>query len=126
MEEMQRGWHPTGKVLGNVVGGIIGKLGEEERRGQTEEMQRSSRSIDPGYLPMYGGEKRGQTEEMQRSWHPTCKVLGNVVGGIVGKLGEEERRGQTEEMERSSRSQDPGYHLFGHENREETNMIREG
>merc|ERR1711953_598814 len=69
----------------------------EERRGK--------RSIDPGFHS-HGGEKRGdtniiregkrgQTEEMQRGWHPTGKVLGNVIGGVVGKL-----RGDGNEMER--------------------------
>merc|ERR1711953_1167674 len=51
-------------------------------------------------------ERRGNANEMQRGWHPTGKVLGNVIGGVVGKLrggenlmqngkregGEEERR----------------------------------
>merc|ERR1711953_782776 len=31
-------------------------------------------------------ERRGQTNEEQRGWHPTGKVLGNVVGGVIGKL----------------------------------------
>merc|ERR1712226_1480458 len=86
--------------LHNMVCNRNGDCGRQKRGA--EERQ---------YLtPMqYGGaeeERRGQTEEMQRSWHPTGKVLGNVVGGIVGKLrggenlmqngpggeGEEERR----------------------------------
>merc|ERR1711894_783462 len=40
-------------------------------------------------------EERGETNEMQRSWHPTGKVMGNVIGGVVGKL-----RGDGNEMER--------------------------
>merc|ERR550532_2646480 len=107
-EEMQRGshWHPSGKVLGNVIGGVVGKLrrgenlmqngpgGEEERRcmqggpggppiicgrqkRQTNEMQNRGEGEE---------ERRGQTNEMQRGWHPTGKVLGNVIGGVVGKL----------------------------------------
>merc|ERR1712226_186976 len=204
--EMQRGWHPTGKVLGNVVGGIVGKLrggenlmqngpggeGEEERRcfqgwdpkttgcdphnmrrggnenlmqngkrggnenlmqngkreggenmmqngkreggeeerqcgvtmdcnygdeeeekrqGQTNEMQNGGEAEDErrsninemqnggeaeeerrsNINEMQNGgegeeERRGNANEMQRGWHPTGKVLGNVVGGIVGKL----------------------------------------
>merc|ERR1711879_744329 len=80
-----------GKVLGNVVGGIVGHLGEEER---------------------------GETNEMQRG-----KVLGKVVGGIVGHLGEEER-GETNEMRRGfrgGRSVDSGYGSGG-ENRGDTNI----
>merc|ERR1712076_32182 len=96
-----------GKVLGNVVGGIVGKLrggenlmqnanGQEKRQGcnlrsdgelrcpkweekreQTNEMQNGGEGEE---------ERRGNANEMQRGWHPTGKVLGNVVGGIVGKL----------------------------------------
>merc|ERR1711953_595405 len=137
--EMQRGWHPTGKVLGNVIGGVVGKLrggenlmqngkregGEEERRWDHNMMQNANgqekrqnmmqnangqekrqgcnlRSDGELRCPKWeekreqtnemqnGGEgeeeRRGNANEMQRGWHPTGKVLSNVVGGIVGKL----------------------------------------
>merc|ERR1711894_554745 len=48
-----------------------------KRRGGNENLMQNG----PG-----GEEERGQTNEMQRGWHPTGKVLGNVVGGVVGKL----------------------------------------
>merc|ERR1711953_902978 len=133
--EMQRGWHPTGKVLGNVIGGVVGKLrggenlmqngkregGEEERRWDHNMMQNANgqekrqnmmqnadgkekrqgcnlRSDGELRCPKWeekreqtnemqnGGEgeeeRRGNANEMQRGWHPTGKVLGNVVGGI--------------------------------------------
>merc|ERR1719499_2978337 len=82
--EMERG-----KVLGKVVGGIVGHLGEEER---------------------------GDTNEMERG-----KVLGKVVGGIVGQEGEEER-GETNEMQRGFRGGRRGGEA--EEERGETNMIR--
>merc|ERR1711894_561443 len=49
----------------------------EEKREQTNEMQNGGEGEE---------ERRGNANEMQRGWHPTGKVLGNVVGGIVGKL----------------------------------------
>merc|ERR1711953_968784 len=88
--EMQRGWHPTGKVLGNVVGEIVGKLrgGEnlmQNANGQEKRQGCNLRSDGELRCPKWE-EQRGKANEMQRGWHPTGKVLGNVVGGIVGKL----------------------------------------
>merc|ERR1711972_168708 len=79
----------------------------EERR-QTNQMQNGEEGEE---------ERRGNANVKQRSWHPSGKVLGNVIGGIVGHLrggenlmqnangqekrpgGEEERREQTNEMQ---------------------------
>merc|ERR1712226_182957 len=77
--EMQRGWHPTGKVLGNVVGGIVGKLrgenlmqngpGGEEKR-ETSMMQNGGEKRETSMM-QNGGEKREtsmmQNEEEKRS-----------------------------------------------------------
>merc|ERR1711953_912417 len=64
--EMQRGWHPTGKVLGNVVGGIVGKLrgenlmqngpGGEEKR-ETSMMQNGGEKRETSMM-QNGGENR--------------------------------------------------------------------
>merc|ERR1719322_1620144 len=110
--EMQRG-----KVLGKVVGGIVGHLGEEERgagdyswmdgidlvsfcsyctspdwKVTTDKAKKNCRKYCA-----HGHKKRGQTEEMQRGFRG-----GRSVDGIVGKVGEEER-GETNEMQRGFR-----------------------
>merc|ERR1719351_120848 len=84
-QEMQRGWHPTGKVLGNVVGGIVGKLrggenlmqnanGQEKRQGenlmqnangQEKRVWCNLRSDGDG-CPKGFGEERRQPNEKQR------------------------------------------------------------
>merc|ERR1711894_444483 len=59
--EMQRGWHPTGKVLGNVVGGIVGKLRENMMQNGPDGQEKRER-----YNPMQGG-KRGGNENMMQN-----------------------------------------------------------
>merc|ERR1711953_127007 len=57
--EMQRSWHPTGKVIGNVIGGVVGKL-----RGGENMMQNGKREGGENMMQI---EKREGGEE-ERRW----------------------------------------------------------
>merc|ERR1711972_1097524 len=64
--EMQRGWHPTGKLLGNVIGGVVGKLREGDNLMQNANGQ-EKRQGENLMQNANGQEKRQgeQTNEMQ-------------------------------------------------------------
>merc|ERR1711953_1133560 len=79
--EMQRSWHPTGKVIGNVIGGVVGKL-----RGGENMMQNGKR--EGGENMMQNG-KRGEEE----------RQCGVTMDCNYGDEEEEKRQGQINEMQ---------------------------
>merc|ERR1712038_1966378 len=127
--EMQRGWHPTGKVLGNVVGGIVGKLrgenlmqngpgGEEKRQGDpgrgTSMMQNGGEKRETSMM-QNGGEKRetsmmqngpgGEEKRQGMSCAPHCGVNMRQNGeeeratDMMQNGGEEKRQGNENLMQ---------------------------
>merc|ERR1711972_144409 len=105
----------------------------EERR-QTNQMQNGEEGEE---------ERRGNANVKQRSWHPSGKVLGNVVGGIVGHLrggenlmqnanGQEKRQGENLMQNANGQEERQGENLMQNgpggeeERREQTNEMQNG
>merc|ERR1711953_1626206 len=95
----QRGWHPTGKVLGNVVGGVIGKLrGEnmmqngpdgQEKRRDAARFGDCGASIEPECLTRRGS----NINEMQNGGEAEEERRGSNINEMQnGGEAEEERR----------------------------------
>merc|ERR1712226_1303528 len=100
---MQRGWHPTGKVLGNVVGGIVDKLRGENmmQNGPGGEEKRQdgpcAGSIEPQCVQFH--EQRDQTNEMQNGGEAEEERRSNINEMQNGGEAEEERRSNINEMQ---------------------------
>merc|ERR1711953_115137 len=71
--EMQRSWHPTGKVLGNVIGGVVGKLRGENLMqngpggGEEENLMQNGGKRGGDENLMQNGEKRGGDENLMQN-----------------------------------------------------------